>query len=323
MLCAWMDLFKRIFYRTGLHQLPTPELTSLDSPQMYSLTSPKLRKSGSRFIEGLDAPESSTGSTNHTKNDSQSSYASTQYLAVPNPPPPSLTASMFTTSTPPPIPPRRSASRPYRPLPPLPLHVRSASVPSTLSSLKRIPTLPTIQITSPSPHVTTVCFSPTKDKSLPIPPKKSKSPPAPPVPRSETYHRLSVSWAYQPTLSTRTYQPTRPAPLPPRHRNKPSQSSSLSDEPLTPTSVFNWGSCGTRGAGRSWRDSTISALDKVIKNSGNEEAVYVKLESRGGLQISAPVKGSFKHVDGAFVSGERWEDRNGNEDEDESIGRAA
>jgi hypothetical protein len=72
--------------------------------------------------------------------------------------------------------------------------------------------------------------------------------------------------------------------------------------------------CGTRDTQRSWRDSTMSALDKVVVEEGP------KLSS--GLQISAPVEGSFKHVDGAFVGQEKFVFGDGWADEDEDIGRA-
>jgi hypothetical protein len=55
---------------------------------------------------------------------------------------------------------------------------------------------------------------------------------------------------------------------------------------------------GSEWSERSWRDSTVSAL----------ESIEFEGEDRGGrngnreiVMISGPVEGSFKHVDGAFV----------------------
>jgi hypothetical protein len=84
---------------------------------------------------------------------------------------------------------------------------------------------------------------------------------------------------------------------------------SQSSEPLRQSSVLSYTSCETRGTERkSWRDSTISALEKVVSNSSRGEGACVKSEKGNGLQISAPVQGSFKHMEGAFVFGERWEE---------------
>jgi hypothetical protein len=68
-------------------------------------------------------------------------------------------------------------------------------------------------------------------------------------------------------------------------------------------------SCETRGVERSsWRDSTISALEKAVRYSGSDDGVHVRLGNRDELRISAPIQGTFEHVDGAFVFGGRCEE---------------
>lgn len=92
---------------------------------------------------------------------------------------------------------------------------------------------------------------------------------------------------------------------------------------------------------RSWRDSAISALEKV---GGEEEEIGKSTSGNGRLKkgagklmISGPVEGSFRHVDGTFVGkgkeraepfvfGDRWDDDDGDEggrDEGKRIGIAS
>ena len=60
---------------------------------------------------------------------------------------------------------------------------------------------------------------------------------------------------------------------------------------------------------RSWRDSTLSALDRIVEREGVDEEVgkedggegSEKGGGVGGFKISPPLVGSFRHVDGAFV----------------------
>jgi hypothetical protein len=61
--------------------------------------------------------------------------------------------------------------------------------------------------------------------------------------------------------------------------------------------VVSWGSEWSGRTERSWRDSTISALERVGFEGDKEE----KKGDRDSLVISKPVDGSFRHVDGAFV----------------------
>lgn len=65
-------------------------------------------------------------------------------------------------------------------------------------------------------------------------------------------------------------------------------------------------SCGTKCTERSWRDSTISALEKIA--SVGEEGKGD--EGLNGLQISSPVQRTFVHLDGSGFSG-REGDRGG------------
>jgi len=59
---------------------------------------------------------------------------------------------------------------------------------------------------------------------------------------------------------------------------------------------------------RSWRDSTLSALDRIVEREGVDEEVGKQDGGEvggkggvGGSKISPPLVGSFRHVDGAFV----------------------
>lgn len=88
MLRSWINLFKRLSNRTGITRAPTPELTSLDTPEVYSLTSSAARKSGSKFVEDLEAPESSSASTTHNKPDRPHNSYVDDNTILRSPPPP-------------------------------------------------------------------------------------------------------------------------------------------------------------------------------------------------------------------------------------------
>jgi hypothetical protein len=79
-------------------------------------------------------------------------------------------------------------------------------------------------------------------------------------------------------------------------------------------------SCGTSKTERSWRDSTISALDKVVAEPSEDSCDGRQLSN--GLQISGPVGGSFKHVDWGFVGQGTSSFMFGDSWDDESIGQA-
>jgi hypothetical protein len=56
-------------------------------------------------------------------------------------------------------------------------------------------------------------------------------------------------------------------------------------------------SLGSEWSGRSWRDSTIRALNRVgFEGEGEREN-----EHRGSVVIPGPVEERFRHVDGSFV----------------------
>jgi hypothetical protein len=287
MLHAWLDLLKRLCQRTGIIRSPTPELTSLDNSEMYSLEDSSGKKDDS---EEFRAPEPFKVSTNYKVNDPRNPYSSAQH---PNARP--LPESPTTTQRPP-TPPLKSPYRSYRPFQPIlppatsSLLAHSSSTPSTIHAISPLPYLSSTRL------------------SLPINPNRR---PIASPPRLQTQRHTLVP------SSTHTFHPSRPAPLPPRRQTRSSDQHSTPD---TPISALSCTTCETRNTERSWRDSTISALDKVVVEDDSETP---KLSS--GLQISAPIEGSFKHVDGAFIRarttspfvfGDGWEE------EDENIGRA-
>lgn len=132
---------------------------------------------------------------------------------------------------PPPAPPPKSVKRLIR-------RYESILVP-TSSDL--FPTPPAIHVTSPSPHLATT---------------RPFSPSHPSLSSVQTIGHGEGGW-----------HPSRPAPLPPNRRKDTGQSEDERISVSTPTSVYSY---GRRDSGRSWRDSTISALDRVLKGSSAE-----------------------------------------------------
>lgn len=273
MLRAWIDLFKRLSNRTGITRAPTPELTSLDNAEAYSLTSSAARKSGSKFVEDLEAPSSSSASTTQNKTDRSNIPYTDDDTILRSPPPP--------------YPPPKSSARhhlPPRPCQPLLPHT------SSMSSGPFIPSLYPSSTALPSPT------SPT-----------SSSPPAIHISISPPTNLQTSSLPYvRRTRNSSTYHPSRPVPCPPAHI------SDYASAPISPISVRSGWSGGSE---RSWRDSAISALDKVVvpeegKDGGSKKGKAMgtgvlrrggSAGGSGGLKISGPVEGSFRHVDGAFV----------------------
>ncbi|OAL00759.1 hypothetical protein IQ06DRAFT_370145 [Phaeosphaeriaceae sp. SRC1lsM3a] len=274
MLRAWIDLFERLSHRAGITRAPTPELTSVDNTEVFSLTSSAARKSGSKFVEDLEATESSKTSTTHKiSNVTHISYSDPDTIL----------------RSPPLHPPPKSANRNFPPRPCQSSAPALSLFPS--SPFPRSP--PTIRISPPSNLQTS---------SLP-------------------YVRRN--------RNSSTYHPSRPVPTPPAHI------SDYASAPISPISVkSSW-------TERSWRDSAISALEKV---GGEEEEIGKSTSGNGRLKkgagklmISGPVEGSFRHVDGTFVGkgkeraepfvfGDRWDDDDGDEggrDEGKRIGIAS
>jgi hypothetical protein len=85
--------------------------------------------------------------------------------------------------------------------------------------------------------------------------------------------------------SSTSYETSRPPPLP--NQQKALSSSYMGSR--------------TQSSERSWRDSTISVLDKIVSNGEERDARFTKGSKLHGMRISGPVSGSFVHVDGAFV----------------------
>lgn len=112
--------------------------------------------------------------------------------------------------------------------------------------------------------------------TAPSPLLHTTSPLVPPVSSRQLLLSPSLSRHFSTPSRNRQFHPSRPAPLPPSRRS-------------------------------SWRNSTISALEKVVASvevSGDEDP---KREFRSGLRISRPLPGSFEHVDGAFLTGDKDE----------------
>jgi hypothetical protein len=234
----------------------------MKNPEQYSLTSRDPCQSSNKFVESFEAPQSPKRTISHTS-----------HYSMPLPPPSSPPPVSLPPPTPPPQPLLR---RPYQPLLPRASSTLSRAAPSTFpsSTLPHSPpptrNVPAIYTTSPTPA------------SSHFPP-----PPPPSLPPS----------------SRPSFKPSRRAPTPPKRKHLFTRhASSTSSGPSSPTSLSSRVSSGTRSTERSWRESTISALERVVTSGGGQES-DAKEKGNGRVKISGPVEGSFVHVDGAFVDG--------------------
>ena len=268
---AWLDLLKRLpsLYQTyqPLGRRPqTPELTTFENPDKYSLPSPAERRHGSCFVEGLEVVSPSSGS-----------HEAQEQIPPPlkSPPPPSPP-----DSPPPPIPALQrlgyKAVRTYQP--PLPVTTPASEGSNTASASFAASS---VLSSTPAIHIT----SPTGATTSPLKFNKPTSP----------YPHTDI-------LSTRLFHASRPAPMPPlKISSMKASSSTSSSASSTPTSIFSTVSRRTKERERSWRDSTIFALDRVSIAGGDYEGGNKDHLRMAKTSISGPVPGTFQHVDGAFA----------------------
>ncbi|KAH7078015.1 hypothetical protein BKA63DRAFT_277005 [Paraphoma chrysanthemicola] len=268
MLGAWITLFKRLLRSTSYTRSPTPKLTSPENSDKYSFLTVKFTRSGSRFIETFKGPKSPQFSPVQDPRVPTSP-------CLPTPPP---TLSSPPASPPPPTPsPRNTArnsarnlARPCQPILPQTSSLSSCHAGSQWASSSVLPSPPVICVTLNTQATVRV----SSHISTPISTLSPTLPPIPHLPRLQL-HRHSLV----PSASTRSYQPSRPAPCPPQQSEvgpqQPCTSLVYGSGHSTPGSVFSCMSCGTRTTERTWRDSTISALEKVVNQGEQESGVDV------------------------------------------------
>jgi hypothetical protein len=218
-----------------------------------SLASPDMRRSGSRFVESVEHIQ--PPATSSDLGGVQQSWPPP--VAPPSSPPPSAPP-----TSPPPQPPFAQSPSVVQVLPTL-SHIADAKN----ASSRALRTVPAIHVTSPTLATVLVSSPPTSQLPvIPQPPKRIND------------HAL---------LPSATYQPSRPVSLPPQQQQSParesSQSSVLSDS-ASGFSNWTYASNGTRMTERSWRDSTISALDKVITD-GEEDPDGEGMQSEGLKEV--------------------------------------
>ncbi|KAH7088569.1 hypothetical protein FB567DRAFT_569390 [Paraphoma chrysanthemicola] len=273
MLSAWRTLFKRLFRFNSYTRAPTPELTSAENPDKYSLLSVNPTRSGSRFIETFEAPKSPRGLPIQ-----DTSVLTSPRLPTPLPIPSSPLASSPPTA-PPPRNPVRNPARPCQPLLPQTSSMSSCPASSLWASSSVLPSPPVICVTSHNQATARV----SSHISPPISPMSPILPPNPLMPRLKS-HRHS----FVPSASARNYQPSRRAPCPPQQSEigpqHPCTALVYGFGYSTSKSVFSCISCGTRPTERTWRDSTISALEKVANQGERESGVDMGRSTDTGNQ---------------------------------------
>ncbi|KAF2852319.1 hypothetical protein T440DRAFT_39884 [Plenodomus tracheiphilus IPT5] len=316
---AWIAMFKRFFERRGkfkARRASSPALTSLDHPENFSPHSVGQQHNDSFVVSGYEV----TYPRPHSRDQSPILDSTDPYAqALKSPPPPvPLKITQHQDQH------NEGNEKNARPCKPLLPHTSSGC--SGLQSPILLPQPPTIHITCPStttsPYPADV--SPLLSPILPnLPTLPTRNlPQAPPQIQTPTPTKLPTG---PPTLPRQRYHPTRPAPRPPGPPRLSSlQYSSRGHEAdVSPISTsLHWSciSCGIRETERSWRDSTMSALEDVVLgveapragdggwrrgsrgDCGKEvRDVHVGNGRKGPLCISSPVPGSFAHVDGAFL----------------------
>lgn len=274
MISGWIALLKRMLKRKGNYWWRS------SSPKS-SLSAHLPTPSQSSIHQELQT----TTSIESLRTTTPSPEMSERSGSPPGSPPPPVPPK----SPPPPVPQRPRLHKPMRPCQPLLPHTSSEF--SGLASSCALPNPPTIHITSPTP-------SPTS-------------------PDPASYPHIS---AHQHSLfrSSKCYHPSRPAPVPPgvsrRSTLSPTQScTSGSATPISANPALSRATCRTHHSGRSWRESTISALDRVIVEEGGTNGTLDGTKSEQWkedeeLSIGSPVTESFRHIDGASVQLQRDEE---------------